>query len=189
MTGLAALRSARGILASPRRAARRIGARRLRRVARRPLDPTLELRDPLLLPGDLRRQLLDLRLKPLVLRRQRQQHLNDGIATLLIDRLGLGALHTPKFDARRLCPPDPLNAYGFSDSRQLGSTRASRHSPGNHGRFGSEWVPKLAGVARSSGWRYRASGCGPGGRGFESRRSPCGWWPQVAGPPLCIATS
>src|SRR3954447_12346859 len=111
MTGLAARLAPRRILAATRRAARRIGARRLRRVARRPLDPALKLRDPLLLPGDLRRQLLDLRLKPLVLRRQRQQHLDDGIATLLIDRLGLGALHTPKFDARRLCPPNQLNAY------------------------------------------------------------------------------
>src|SRR3954447_18005978 len=116
MTGLAARLAPRRILAATRRAARRIGARRLRRVARSPLDPALKLPDPLLLPGDLRRQLLDLRLKPLVLRRQRQQHLDDDIATLLIDRLGLGALHTPKFDPRRLCPPNQLNAYSLCPS-------------------------------------------------------------------------
>src|SRR6266498_6111839 len=105
MTGLATRLAPRGILAAPRRAARRIGARRPRRVARRPLDLALKLRDPLLLPGDLRRQLLDLRLKPLVLRRQRQQHLDDGIATPLIDRLGLSPFHTPEFDGPGLCPP------------------------------------------------------------------------------------
>ena len=112
MTRLAAGRSARPILAAaPRRCARRIGARRLRRVPRRAAQLTLQLRDPLVLPGDPCAQLLDLHLQPLVLCRQRQQHLNDGIAALPIDRLGLAPLHTPRFDAARLCPPDQLNAY------------------------------------------------------------------------------
>jgi hypothetical protein len=66
---------------------------------------TLERRDPLILPRDPRGQLLDLRLKPLVLRRQRQQHRDDGITTLPVDRLGLTTLQATRFDNTRLCPP------------------------------------------------------------------------------------
>jgi len=36
-----------------------------------------------------------------------------------------------------------LQMQAFSDSRQLGPTRASRNSPGNHGGLGTEWVPEL----------------------------------------------
>jgi hypothetical protein len=32
----------------------------------------------------------------------------------VIDRLSLAPLHTPEFDNAQLCPPDQLNAYGFS---------------------------------------------------------------------------
>ncbi len=111
MTGLRARLSPRGVLAAPRRRARPIGARRLRRVTRRALGRALELRDPLVLTRDPRRQLLDLRLKPRVLRRQRKQHIDDDVAAPVIDRLSLTALHTTTFDTAALCPPDRLNAY------------------------------------------------------------------------------
>jgi hypothetical protein len=105
MPGLAALLASRRILAARRRRARRIGARRLRGVPRRPPELALQLRDPLVLAGDPKGQLLDLLLQSLVLRRQRQQHLDDGITALLIDRLGLAPLHTTRFDNAPLCPP------------------------------------------------------------------------------------
>ncbi len=105
MPGLSARRAARGILAAPRRRARRIGARRLRRVARGPGQLALQRHDPLVLSRDPVGQLLDLRLKPFVLRRKRQQDPNNGIAAPLIDRLGLAPLHTTSFDSPRLCPP------------------------------------------------------------------------------------
>jgi hypothetical protein len=43
----------------------------------------------------------------------RQQHLDDHLTALVIDRLRLGALHKTEFDAPGLCPPDRLNAYPF----------------------------------------------------------------------------
>ena len=60
MPGLGALFATRWILATPRRAGRRIGARRQRRVTRAAVQPTLELGDPLILPRDPRSQRLDL---------------------------------------------------------------------------------------------------------------------------------
>ena len=80
MTGLTALLTPRGVLGALRRLARRIAARRLRRVTRRALGRALQLRDPLVLTRHPRRQLLDLRLQPCLLRRQREQHLNNDIA-------------------------------------------------------------------------------------------------------------
>src|SRR5215204_5630192 len=62
MPWLSALLTPRRVLAAPWRRAGRIGAGRLRRVPRRALGLALELRDPLLLTRDPRRQLLDLRL-------------------------------------------------------------------------------------------------------------------------------
>ena len=111
MPGLSALLAPRRILPAPRRPVRCISARRLRRVTRRALGRALELRDPLVLTRDLRRQPLDLRLKARVLRGQCQQHLYDGITALRIDRFGLRPLHTTRFDEAALCPPDRLNAY------------------------------------------------------------------------------
>src|SRR3954452_13036958 len=111
MPRLGARLAARWILAAPRRRAWRISAGRLRRIARGARQLALQRRDPLVLASDLRGQLLDLRLKPLVLRRQRQQHRHDRIATLPIDPLGLAALHTPEFAVGPLCPPHRLNAY------------------------------------------------------------------------------
>jgi hypothetical protein len=105
MPGLAALLANRRILAAARRRTRRIGARRLRRVARRTAQLTLQLGDPLVLPRDARAQLLDLRLQTLVLRRERQQHLDHNSAALLIDRLRLDPIHTPRLDSAKLCPP------------------------------------------------------------------------------------
>ena len=124
MPWLSALLAPRRVLAAPWRRAGRIGAGRLRRVPRRALgrrarqiaagrtrrvtrrtpNPALKLRDPLVLLGDALLQPLDLLVHA-------QQHRDDDILALLVDRLGLSALHTPEFDAARLCPPDQLNAY------------------------------------------------------------------------------
>ena len=35
----------------------------------------------------------------------RQEDLHNGLPTRVIDRLRLGALHTPIFDGAQLCPP------------------------------------------------------------------------------------
>src|SRR5580698_4405205 len=81
MSRLTALPAPRRILLALGRATRRIRARRLRTVARTTTQP------------------------PLVLLRQRQQHRDDRITTLLIDRLRLDALHASYFDTAQLCPP------------------------------------------------------------------------------------
>src|SRR3954471_18582227 len=117
MPRLGARLAARWILAAPRRRAWRIGAGWLRRIARGARQLALQRRDPLVLASDLRGQLLDLRLKPLVLRRQRQQHRHDRIATLPIDRLGLAALHTPAFAVSPLCPPPTERLRKATDTR------------------------------------------------------------------------
>jgi hypothetical protein len=65
--------------------------------------------------------------QPLVLSRQRQQHLHDRVTTPVIDRLGLAPLHTTRFDNPALCPPDRLNASGFSSF--LESVRLARGVP------------------------------------------------------------
>jgi hypothetical protein len=104
MSALGALRSTGGVLAPPRRHTRRISARRLRAITRAAVQTALELRDPLVLPGDQLGELLDLAIHP-------QQHLDLHLAALVIDRFCLCALHTPKFDSTPLCPTDPLNAY------------------------------------------------------------------------------
>jgi len=91
MTGLAARLAPGAILAPPRCRAGRVRARRLRRVARVSLKLTLELLHP-------RLQLLD---PPI----HAQQHLDDNLASRVIDRLRLSPLHTPKFDSAELCPP------------------------------------------------------------------------------------
>jgi len=93
MPRLAALPATRRILAAPRRRARRVDTRRLRAIARAPVQPPLELRNPLILTGNPRSQHLDLRLQPLVLRRQRQQNLDNRITAPVVDRLRLSALH------------------------------------------------------------------------------------------------
>ncbi len=43
----------------------------------------------------------------------REENFNDGLTALVIDRLGLSALHSPIFNEARLCPPKRLNGYGF----------------------------------------------------------------------------
>jgi len=95
MARLAAGLATGRILPSPRRRPRRILARRLRRSARRALRLALQLRDPLILARDPRRQRLDLRAQPLILGRQLHQHAHDDLAALLEDRLRLGPLHGP----------------------------------------------------------------------------------------------
>ena len=97
-------------------AARRVRARRGRGVARAAVQPPLELGDPLILARDTRFQPADLLIHP-------QQHRNHSLAALVVDRLRLGALHTPVFDAAGLCPPDQLNAYLKAASEQAVSHR------------------------------------------------------------------
>ena len=41
----------------------------------------------------------------------REENFNDGLTALVIDRLRLGALHSPIFDEAELCPPNQLNGY------------------------------------------------------------------------------
>jgi len=41
----------------------------------------------------------------------REENFNDGLTALVIDRLRLGALHSPIFDETELCPPNQLNGY------------------------------------------------------------------------------
>ena len=92
MTRLPALGTTRAVLATPtRRRARRILARRQRRVTRVTTQPTLELLDPRLKLRD-----------PTI---HRQKHLDDRLTTRRVDRLRLSALHTPTFDNAELCPP------------------------------------------------------------------------------------
>lgn len=89
--------------------ARRIAAGRLRGGARRAPDPTLELRDPLVLHSDALLKALNLLVHP-------QQHSDDRFAALVIDRFGLDALHNYKIPckSRKPCPrTDELNAYSF----------------------------------------------------------------------------
>jgi transposase-like protein len=109
LAGLPTLLAPRAALAAPRRRARRILTRRQRRVTRVAPQPTLERDDPLFLPGDALGQPLDLLVHP-------QQHRDNHLAALVIDRLRLGAFHASTFGARRLCPPNRLNAYDFRRS-------------------------------------------------------------------------
>ena len=105
MAALGALRASRGILAPFRRDPRPIDARRRRRIPRAAIQPALQLGDPLILARNPRAQRLDLHPQSVVLLRERQQHRDHGITTLLIDRLGLTPLHTPEFDKTESCPP------------------------------------------------------------------------------------
>ena len=104
MAGLGALAAARTTLAPLGLSRRRILAGRLRGVARGPPQPALELGDPLVLARHTLGQPPDLIIHP-------QQDRDHRVTALVIDRLGLGALHTTEFAALALCPPDRLNAY------------------------------------------------------------------------------
>ncbi len=90
MARLPTLLSPRAGRALARRRARRIVAGRKRGVLRVATQPPLELLHPCCQPRDLR----VLRLDP---RRQREQHRDDGLASLRVDRLRLGPLHTAQF--------------------------------------------------------------------------------------------
>jgi hypothetical protein len=100
MPRLGALGTPGRILAPPRQRDRRIGARRLRAITRATIQPALKLRDALILASDTLHELLDLAIHA-------QQHLDHGLTARIIDRLRLGALHTPRFDEPELCPPWP----------------------------------------------------------------------------------
>ena len=119
MTGLRALLAPRPVLAAPRRRARRILTGRRRRVARR-RDPAGAQAARSAPPAAATRSVsrCDLLVHP-------QQHRDDHLAALVIDRLRLSALHASRFDARRLCPPNRLNAYPFI----LICSAFARHSP------------------------------------------------------------
>jgi hypothetical protein len=115
VAGLAPGLAPRPILAPPRRRARRILTRRLRRVPRRALGLALQLSDPPLLRLHTLLQARDLLVHP-------QQHRDHDLTTLLVDRLRLRPLHASNFDAPRLCPPGPterLQVFRFSHSRDL----------------------------------------------------------------------
>jgi hypothetical protein len=90
MARLPTLLSPRAWRALARRRARRILAGRKRGVLRAAAQPPLELLHPC-------RQLRDLRLLRLDPRRQREQHRDDSLASLGVDRLRLGPLHTTRF--------------------------------------------------------------------------------------------
>src|SRR5215211_5013206 len=83
---------------------RRIARWRPRGVARVAGKLPLELVDP-------RRQPLNLPPQPLVLRRKLKQNTHNRLTARVVDRLRLTPIHTPRFDAAELCPPDQLNAY------------------------------------------------------------------------------
>jgi hypothetical protein len=131
MARLATRPATRPVLAAPRRRPGRILARRLRRVPRRAPGLALELSDPLLLPRHPRRQRLKPRRQPLVLRRQLQQHLDDHLTALLIDRIRLGPLH-PRFVAARLYPP-PTECLRVSHrfGRRHGACATASHERGS----------------------------------------------------------
>lgn len=76
---------------------RRISARRRRTITRAAIQPSLKLRNPLILPCNTRLQPLDLLIHP-------QQNRHHNLAALVVDRLRLGALHNPIFDTTGLCP-------------------------------------------------------------------------------------
>ena len=76
----------------------RIGARGNRRVTRTAVQPTLKLRDPLILARNPRGQRLNLSVHP-------QKHLNDRLTPSVIDRFRLNPLHTKRFDEAELYPP------------------------------------------------------------------------------------
>src|SRR5262249_37331272 len=99
MTRLAALLAPCPARPSPLTQPGRIVARRQRRVTRIALQPLLELLDPL-------RQRVELRVLRLQSRRQRQQHLDDRLASLRVDRLRLRALHTRSFATPKRVPAD-----------------------------------------------------------------------------------
>ena len=98
MARLSALLATRRTLTAPRRRPRRILAGRLRGVARRALDLTLELSDPLVLHRNTLLQPLDLLVHP-------HQHSDHDPLALLVDRLGLSTLHATGFATAALCPP------------------------------------------------------------------------------------
>jgi hypothetical protein len=114
MPRLAALPAPRRVLAALGHRARRIHAGRLRTITRTTTQPPLQLHDPLTLARNPRRQALDLRLQTLVLHRQRQQHRDHRITTLLEDRLRLDTLHPQALDAPKVMSPNQLNAYAVA---------------------------------------------------------------------------
>jgi hypothetical protein len=106
------------LLPPPRRRARRIGARWLRAVARTAPQAPLQLRDPLILPGNPISQRLDLRIHT-------QGHLNDRLPAQR--HRPPPPQHTPHRDIRhhQAMPPRPTKRLqktppeqGFSATRQ-----------------------------------------------------------------------
>jgi len=132
--------------------ARRIAARRLRRVTRRTPDPPLELRNPLILRSDALLQALNLLVHP-------QQHRDDRFAALVINRFGLRAVHTRKIPckSRKPCPTtDELNAYRTRCILQGKRDAIADRSPRKH--------PVSAGFCRTFGTTVVPSGHGEAAR-------------------------
>src|SRR6266540_3218567 len=97
MTRLPTLPAARPLPAFARRRARRVLAWWCRGIARVATEPLLEVLNPREELLDLPGLLGDLRVLRIDSRRERQQHADDRIPALLVDRLGLGPLHTARF--------------------------------------------------------------------------------------------
>lgn len=96
MAGLGAASASRGRSRAALRRGRRIQAGGQRGVARVAAQAPLQLGEALLLLGEALSQLGDLLPEESVLGRELKQHGDDRLASLLIDRLGLGALHAQR---------------------------------------------------------------------------------------------
>src|SRR5215211_3916913 len=118
MTRLTAWRAPRPLRPPRWTRTRRIARWRPRGVARVAGKLPLELVDP-------RRQPLNLPPQPLVLRRKLKQNTHNRLTARVVDRLRLTPIHTPRFDAAELCPPDQLNAYRIEAEACVAVDRAS----------------------------------------------------------------
>jgi len=93
MAGLGTASAPRGSSLAALRRGRRILAGRQRGVARVAVQAPLQLGDALFLLGDALSQVRDLAPEQSVLRRELEEHGDDRLTSLLIDRLSLGAFH------------------------------------------------------------------------------------------------
>src|SRR5450759_4833373 len=96
MAGLGTASAPRGRSLVALRRGRRILAGRQRGVARVAVQAPLQLGDALSLLGDALSQVRDLAPEQSVLRRELQEHSDDRLTSLLIDRLSLGAFHAQR---------------------------------------------------------------------------------------------
>jgi hypothetical protein len=128
--------------------------------------------------GDPRGQLLDLLVHS-------QQDGDHGLATGVIDRFGLGALHVDEFAGRRLCPPTRLNAYrirpvsghkcswnGNYRIEGLIQATALPESPGQYEINPENTSIKIAGIPSTMWGRFALSTPSEEALGLSSQVSP-----------------